>query len=167
MDIKENNFTTCDICYTERNNDMFVTPCDCDNVKICKCEISICRRCSDSMELKCPCCRTECFSFVYLDKVAKERAKININFNCDILPLPDIYNRNPHYWPILNVREMQAIHRHAMEERQRNAMEEYQRNVEISRQTEIEWERKKSFIIKTSFVCLFSLFGMAFLKKFK
>lgn len=164
MNIEQNNFTTCDICYTERNNDMFVTPCDCDNVKICKCEISICRRCSDSMELKCPCCRTKCFSFVYLDKVAEEQAKIDINFNCDISPLPDIYNRNPHYWPVLNQHEMEVIYRHAMEERQRNAMEEYQRNVEISRQTEIERKRRMPL---SSSILLIGLFWGCFIIIFK
>lgn len=66
-EVKNNNLT-CDICYNERPKDMMVKCCNTSNIRVCECNVSICRRCADSMMLKCPTCRTKCDKFVYADE---------------------------------------------------------------------------------------------------
>lgn len=69
----------CNICYNERPKDMMVKCCNKHNTKVCDCNVSICRRCADSMELKCPTCRTKCNKFTYadeaLDKIQKPKTQ--------------------------------------------------------------------------------------------
>ena len=62
----------CDICYNQRPIDMMTNCCDENDVRVCECKISICRRCADNMTLKCPSCRIKFYKFTYSDKAKKK-----------------------------------------------------------------------------------------------
>jgi len=76
MPVKDTDNLTCDICYNDRPKDMMIKCCDKNNIKVCECNVSICRRCSDSMTLKCPTCRTKCAKFVYVDEAKDKPVKV-------------------------------------------------------------------------------------------
>lgn len=65
----------CDICYNERPTDMMMRCCNNQNVRVCECNVSICRRCADSMSLKCPTCRSKCNKFTYVDEAKNKPIK--------------------------------------------------------------------------------------------
>lgn len=77
------NILTCDICFNERPNDMIVKCCDKNNIRVCECNISICRRCADKMNKNCPTCRHKFHAFIYADeaKVKSNEAKVRIENN--------------------------------------------------------------------------------------
>lgn len=74
--IKDIDNLTCDICYNDRPRDMMIKCCDKKNIKVCECNVSICRRCADNMTLKCPTCRTKCDKFVYADEAIDKPIKV-------------------------------------------------------------------------------------------
>ena len=64
----------CDICYTPRPTDIMVKLCNESNVRVCNCNISICRKCADKMQQKsCPTCRKSFEQFVYLDELTNNK----------------------------------------------------------------------------------------------
>jgi hypothetical protein len=102
---------TCDICYEERQEDMMVRCCDRNDVRVCSCNVSICRRCADKMELRCPTCRKRCFKYTYIDEVKEKTKKLRgrlikepviqtFTINQDVY-----FNPNDHQLDILNTRQ--------------------------------------------------------------
>jgi hypothetical protein len=64
----------CDICYNERPTDIMVKLCNETKIKVCNCNISICRKCADKMQQKsCPTCRKTFNQFVYTDEVSDSK----------------------------------------------------------------------------------------------